>query len=215
MKRLLGGLKVEITIIVSLLVLVTLLYKMGTPEFTKKDYKINVLFNFAGGITKNAPVRVLGVEAGKVEQVSLLYNDETKVLVALALDPAVKLRMDAKAYISSLTIMDDKKYIELEPGSNKAPLLEPGSSITGEDPFRMEVFTGKSDVIMEKLGKALTDVRSLTTNVDGIVTENRADVQSILKNLEATTENLKDLSTDIKSNPWKLMMKPKDWKQKL
>ncbi len=213
-KNLTNEIKVGIMVVASLLVLLILFYKMGNFDFTKKGYRVGVLFNFAGGIAKNAPVRLLGVEVGKVEGIDLQYADETEVLLTLWIDQATKLRMDAKAYVSALGLMGEK-YIELNPGSSKVPLLQPGSTIVGEDPFQMETFTQRSSEIMEKLSKALTDIRSLTTNVDGMVTENRDGVQKILQNVEETTQNLKDLSGDLKKNPWKIITKPRDWKKKM
>jgi len=213
-KKMKNEVKVGMMVIASIAVLLVLFYKMGNFDFAKKTYSVDVLFDFAGGIAKNAPVRVLGVEVGKVDSIDLKYDDETKVLISLSLDETTELKIDAKAYVSSLGLMGEK-YIELIPGSAKAPLLEHDSTIIGEDPFQMETFTKKSDEIMEKLSKALTDIRSLTTNVDGMVTENREGVNSILKNVEVTTANLKELSTDLKSNPWKLITKPRDWKKKM
>ena len=214
MKNIPKEVKVGIVIVASALILLVLLFKMGKFDFTKKGYKVNVLFNFASGISENAPVRVLGVEVGKVEEITLRYDEETKVLLVLWLEESARIKMDAKAYISSLGLMG-QKYIELNPGSAEAPLLQPGSIITGEDPFQMETFTKKGEDLIEKLGKALTDVRSLTTNVDGMVTENRDEVNKIMGNIEETTANLKELSEDIKKNPWKIITKPRDWKDRM
>ena len=213
-KKIKNEIKVGTMVIASIVVLLVLFYKMGNFDFTKETYGIDVLFDFTGGIAENAPVRVLGVEVGKVEKIDLKYGDETKVLISLSLDESTELKIDAKAYVSSLGLMGEK-HIELIPGSAKAPLLERGSTIIGEDPFQMETFARKSEEIMEKLSKALTDIRSLTTNVDGMVTENRDGVNKILSNVEATTKNLKELSADLKSNPWKLITKPKDWKKRM
>jgi len=213
-KNITNEIKVGIAVVVSLLLLLTLFYKMGNFDFTKKGYSVNVLFNFAGGISKNAPVRLLGVEVGKIEAIELQYDEETKVLVKLHIDENTELRMDAKAYVSALGLMGEK-YIELNPGTGSAPLLEAGSIIIGQDPFQMESITEKSEEIMENLSKALTDIRSLTTNVDGMVTENRDEVQKILENVETTSSNLKELSEDIKKHPWKVLTKPPNWKKKM
>ncbi|NQT06901.1 MAG: MCE family protein [Candidatus Omnitrophica bacterium] len=213
-KNITNEIKVGIAVVVSLLLLLTLFYKMGNFDFTKKGYSVNVLFNFAGGISKNAPVRLLGVEVGKIEAIELQYDEETKVLVKLHIDENTELRMDAKAYVSALGLMGEK-YIELNPGTGSAPLLEAGSIIIGQDPFQMESITEKSEDIMENLSKALTDIRLLTTNVDGMVTENRDEVQKILENVETTSSNLKELSEDIKKHPWKVLTKPPNWKKKM
>jgi phospholipid/cholesterol/gamma-HCH transport system substrate-binding protein len=187
---------------------------MGNLDFTKRGYNVNVLFNFAGGIADNAPVRLLGVEVGKVEKVDLQYGEETKVILTLWLDESTELKTDSKAYVSALGLMGEK-YIEINPGSKDAPLLEPGSTIIGEDPFQMEAFTKKGEELMAELSDALTNIKSLTKNVDGMVTENKDEVNEILKNVETTTANLKELSTDLKQNPWKIITKPRDWKKRM
>lgn len=206
--------KVGITVVLSVLVLLTLLFKMGKFDFAKKTYKVDVQFCFAGGIAENAPVRVLGVEVGRIDRVALQYDDETKVLITLSLDESTKLKTDAQAHVSSLGLMGEK-YIEMEPGSSDAPLLQPGSTLVGVDPFQMEAVTEKAEEIMAKLSKALTDINSLTTNVDGMVSENRDEISEILSNVEVTTANLKEMSMDLKSNPWKIITKPRDWKKKM
>lgn len=214
MKNVTNEIKVGVMVIASVIVLLVLFYKMGNFDFTKEGYQVNVSFGFAGGIAKNAPVRLLGVEVGKVEKIDLQYGEETKVLLTLWLDEAAQLKMDAKAHVSSLGLMGEK-YIELNPGSAKTPPLQPGSVIVGEDPFQMETFTKSSGEIIEKLSKALTDIRSLTTNVDGMVTDNRDEIQKILVNVECTTDNLKELSGDLKRNPWKILTKPRDWRERM
>lgn len=213
-KKITNELKVGVMVVASVLVLIVLFYKMGNFDFTKKGYGVYTVFNFAAGIAKNAPVRILGVEVGKVDNVGLQYGDETKVLLTLWLDESAKLRQDAKAHVSALGLMGEK-YIELDPGSNKAPYLSPGSTIIGEDPFQMERFTQRSEEIIDNLNKALTNIRSLTTNVDGMVTENREEIQETLQNVKETSQNLKELSADLKKNPWKVLNKPPDWKKKM
>lgn len=213
-KNLTNEIKVGIMIVASILILFILFFKMGNFDFTKKGYNIKVLFNFAGGIAKNAPVRLLGVEIGKVENIDLQYDDETKVLLTLWLGESAELKMDSRAYVSALGLMGEK-YIEINPGSKNAPPLQPGSTIVGEDPFQMETFTKRGEEIMSKLSSALTDIQSLAANVDGMVMENQDEVQEILRNVEETTANLKDLSSDLRENPWKIITKPRDWKKKM
>lgn len=213
-KKITNEIKVGVMVVASILILLILFYKMGNFDFTKKGYSVYAVFSFAGGIAKNAPVRILGVEVGKVENIGLQYGEETKVLLTLWLDESAKLRMDAKAHVSALGLMGEK-YIEVEPGSANAPLLQAGSTIIGADPFQMDRFTRKSEEIMENLNKTLTNVRSLTTNVDGMVTENREEIEETLRNVKETSQNLKELSADLKRNPWKVLNRPPDWKKKM
>ena len=212
MKKITNELKVGLMVVIALLILGGLIFKIGDFDFAKKGYHIKVMFNFVGGVTKNAPVRLAGVEVGKVEEIKLAYGEETKVSMTLWLDSDVKLRADSMANISSLGLMGEK-YIEINPGSKDAPFLEPGSTIVGEDPFQIEFLTKKSEAIVENLDKAIKDINLLANNVNEMIIENREEIDNIMVNLETTSANLKELSADIKRHPWKVITKPPGWKK--
>lgn len=215
-KTLTKEIKVGMVLVVSVLILLLFFYKMGKFDFSKEGYRIKAVFDFAGGIAKNAPVRVLGVEVGKVEEIDLKYGEETQVFLTLWVDQRTKLREDAKAYVSMSGLMGGS-YIELYPGSNDLGFLKEGSIIPGDDPFHslMKTFTDRGEKLVNDLQAALANIKSLASNVDDIVIENKEEINNILQNVEVTTENLKELSSDLKNNPWKILTKPKDWKQRM
>lgn len=214
MKKMTNEFKVGLMVVLSVLTLVVIVFKTGDFDFAKKGYRIKAQFNFAGGITKNAPVRLAGVEVGKVEDIKLSFGDTTKVVTTLWLNENTRVRADSRAYISSLGLMGEK-YIEINPGSKNAPFLEADSTIVGEDPFQMEWFAKKGEDIADNLEVAIKDIKTLASNVNDMVVENREEIDSIMANIEVTTENLKQLSEDIKRHPWKIVTKPPGWKKML
>jgi len=215
-KNMTNEVKVGIMAVGAVLVLVFFLFKMGKFDFSKKGYEIRAVFDFAGGVIKGAPVRMLGVEIGKVEAVDLEYGEAPKVILTLWIDESAELKLDSRAYVNTSGLMGGK-HIELTTGSVSAPVLGPGSIISGDDPFNrvMEAFTGKGERLVLQLGEMVSSIKSLSSNVDGLVLENKEEITSILKNVEVTTENLKELSSDLKQNPWKIITKPKDWQTKI
>jgi len=215
-KRLTSEVKVGIMAVCAVLILIFFLFKMGKFDFSKKGYNIRAVFDFAGGIIKNAPVRMLGVDVGKVADVELEYGANPKVILTLWVSDAARLKLDSQAYVSTAGLMGGK-YIELTPGSNEAPVLGPGSMISGEDPFNrvMEAFTSKGGELVSQLGEMVTSIKSMASHIDDLVVENKEEITSILHNVDVTTENLKELSTDLRQNPWKIITKPGDWKTKL
>ncbi len=68
----------------------------------------------------------------------------------------------------------------------------------------------KADAIAENLDKTLAEVKRLAENVNGVVSDNKTKVDSIVVNLEQTAVNFKDFSEDIKKHPWKILMKGKE-----
>jgi phospholipid/cholesterol/gamma-HCH transport system substrate-binding protein len=215
-KELTKEIKVGMVAAAAMLVLAMFFFKMGKFDFSNEGYKINAKFDFASGIEKNAPVRMLGVEVGKVESVRLEYGEDASVMLGMWINSTARLKTDAKAYVAASGLMGGN-HIEIYPGTVAAAVIEPGSTITGRDPFHdiMQSFTDKGENLMKELEASLTNIKNLTTNVDGMLAENRDEVKNILENVEVTTENLKELSSDLKSNPWKIITKPRDWKEKM
>ena len=71
-------LKVGIFIAVGILIFFVIVFSIGDVYFIKKGYHINVIFNFASGITPSSPVRVAGVNVGQVDKIDLYYDEDEK-----------------------------------------------------------------------------------------------------------------------------------------
>lgn len=202
--------KTGFLVIVSLAILIVLTVSVGKFAIFQEQYKVKLIFNWVSGIGNDAPVRLSGVEVGKVESVQLAYKgDETKVLLTLLLDSGAKLREDSKAYVTALGLMGEK-YIEMTAGSKGQAFLKPDSTIVGEDPMRMEDMMDIGKRIADEVETTLGNIRKLTNHLDEMVVDNRTNIDGIVGNLERTTANFEEFSDDIKRNPWKLMSKAKE-----
>lgn len=203
-------LKTGLMVVFCIILLITLTLSVGKFSVFNKQYKLKVLFNWVSGLENDAPVRLNGVEVGKVEDVSLLYKgDETRVLVTAAMDVDAKVREDAKAIVTTLGLMGEK-YLSLSAGSKGSPFLKPDSTIEGTNPTDMEELIDIGKRIASEVEATLGDIRKLTGHLDDMVVQNRADIDDIVDNLKALTQNFEEFSDDIKRNPWKLMVKGKE-----
>lgn len=200
--------KVGILVVVCIAVLLGLLYKTGNFNFKKEGYTVKATFSIVAGVQRNAPVRLAGVEIGKVQDIQLAYDKGTNVVVTLWLQNNAKLKTDSKALITALGLMGEK-YIEVTAGSDDAPYLEPGGAIIGEDPLQFDSLAKKGEVIAANLDETLSSIQDLAKNTNLVVTDNKEKIDNIFDNLEATTQNMKEFTEDIKRNPWKLMSKGK------
>lgn len=207
-KNISNEMKVGILVIISSIIFMGFLYKTGGISFKREGYEIDVVFHVVAGVQKNAPVRLAGVEIGKVEDISLSYESGTNVVVTLSLEKGTKLKKDSKAYITALGLMGEK-YIEVTAGSTDAPDLQPGETIEGQDPLDFDALARKGENIAETLEETLHNIKQLAKNSNLVVTDNKEKIDAIFENLEATTQNFKEFSEDVKRNPWKLMSKGK------
>lgn len=193
-------------LIVVAAIVVASIFWLKTTNFSSKPYRLKTQFNYAEGLKADSVVKLSGIEIGRVEDIKFIYNPDTKVELTLLLDKAAKIHEDSVAYISSSGIVGDA-FLGLTPGSPDKPFAKNGDIISSEDPVEMRKIMKQVDVIAGSLDKTLTEFRGLTSNVNGVVEDNRAKIDSLLLNLEQTAVNFKEFSEDIKKNPWKLLSK--------
>ncbi|MDD5680884.1 MAG: MlaD family protein [Candidatus Omnitrophica bacterium] len=191
--------KVGMFILVGFVILLLMIFSIGDIYFIRPGYHIKVVFNFANGIAKNAPVRLAGIEVGEVDDLKIYYDgkeERTKVeLSAWIKRNNIMIESDSRAVINTLGILGEK-YLEIFPGKGKSFLKE-CDVLVGKDPVSMEDMTGQ----FKQLADSFTVVMERLKNGEGTVGKFLTD-DSIYNNLE-------EFTADIKANPWKLMNRPK------
>jgi len=214
MKKISNEIMTGIMVVLCAGLLAFFLFKTGVINFKQDDsYELKAIFNTAGGLEKNAPVMLAGVEVGEVNDIKLDYGNETKIVLTLSLGGKAKVRTDSEASINTLGLMGEK-YIEIGRGSAGAAFVEPGATIMGKDPFQFDKLAEKGEQIAETLDETLKDVRIFVNNLNGVVGDNKGGIDNIIVDMEATAKNFKEFSDDIKRHPWKLLIKGKEKKPK-
>ncbi|MBW2600173.1 MAG: MCE family protein, partial [Deltaproteobacteria bacterium] len=119
--------KVGLFVLAALLILGYMSFRVGEYGFgLKRGYLVNVVFDNATGLEKDASVQIAGVEVGRVEDISL---KDGKALVTLRILPSVKLEEDVEAKIKSYGILGDK-YVDIVPGTDGETYIRAGGDIT-------------------------------------------------------------------------------------
>lgn len=200
--------ELKVGIVVVAAIAVGALFWTRTATFNAKPYKVKTRFAFADGIKPDSIVKLSGIEVGRVEKIQFIYEPETKVELTLVLKNDARIHDDSIAFISTTGIVGDA-YIGLTPGSSGAPFAKEGIVIPSEDPIEMRKFMRKAEEIADNLDKTLTETRTFAAGLNGVMQDNRAKIDNIATNLEATSQNFKELSDDIRRHPWKLLTKGK------
>lgn len=186
--------KVGLFVLVALILLAYMSFRVGEYGFGfKKGYIVNAVFDNAAGLEKDATVQIAGVEVGRVEEISL---KDGKALVAMRIFPTIKLEKDAIASIKTHGILGDK-YIEIQPGVEKASYIEEGGEIA-EVERQADI-----DKLLRELGLIAEDVKAVTTSLRAVVggEEGEASLRAIVNNTRELTENLNNV---VKQNDEKL-----------
>jgi ABC-type transporter Mla subunit MlaD len=99
----------------------------GHIPFTSYGYELNATFSNGVNISKNSPVRIAGVDVGKVISASR-DGDATKVTFTVEGDGR-PIHDDAFAEIRPRIFLEGNFFIELDPGSPSSPELDSGGTI--------------------------------------------------------------------------------------
>jgi ABC-type transporter Mla subunit MlaD len=99
----------------------------GHVPFTSYGYEVNATFTNSANISKNSPVRIAGVEVGKVIRVGR-DGDATTVTFTVG-GTGRPIHQDAFAEIRPRIFLEGNFFIELDPGSPSAPEMESGGTI--------------------------------------------------------------------------------------
>ncbi|MEW6378792.1 MAG: MlaD family protein [bacterium] len=178
--------KVGLFVILALASLAYLTVKAGNLSLgKKKGMLLYVSFSNTRGLDEGAQVRVSGVEAGRVEDVSLIEGIPRMTLLIF---PGIKIHQDAVASIESQGFMGEK-YVEISPGTPNTPYLESGGTIrTGEVSKDFEQVAQQISLVAQDLKKITEAIRETIATPEG-----KLAMKQSLANLQAITDQFKNL----------------------
>ena len=194
-------------------ILVGLTVMAGNFAVFDETYKIKATFTNVAGVEADAPVRLSGVEVGKVDSITLNYKKTggMNILIDMTLERKAKLREGALAKVATLGLMGEK-YIELTPGEEGSAIIKANSTIPGKDPADMDAIVQEAQAMMKTASVTMDNISKLAVNLNDAVKDNKSGIDEIVDNLKSTTQNFEEFSDDIKRNPWKLLVKGKEKK---
>ena len=192
-------LKVGIFIAVGILIFFIIVFSIGDVYLIRKGYTVNVIFNFANGLTESAPVRLAGVNVGQVDKINIFFDEneqKTKVKISAWINNEnLKIEQDSLAVINTLGLLGEK-YLEIFPGT-KRDFLKNNDTIVGRDPISTEFLATRINDLIDSADTVMTRLKDGEGTVGKLLTEDK-----IYNDLEEFIE-------DIKKHPWKLLHKPK------
>jgi virulence factor Mce-like protein len=159
---------------------VVVLVLVGFFGFTKDipfthGYILKAQFQSANSIRPNSPVRIAGVEVGKVKSIEPLQGTNAAVLTMELKDTALPIHEDATAKIRPRIFLEGNFFVDLRPGTPEARTLSSGDTL--------------------KIGQTATPVQ-----LDQVLTSLQSDSRDDLKKvLDGLSTALNDTSGGKKS----------------
>ena len=185
----------------TLLIMATILL-LGDQQsmFTAKS-KYTAHFTNVEGLIQGAKVVLGGVSVGTVDRIALDKAGRTiEVQFSVTRDASEWMRSSASLEIATQGVLGDK-YLNIEGGDMKDPILPPGSDLPHRPSKDLSQFINKGDQLMISLN-------SIAGNLDLILKQFEAQGRSAMifdglaqtaKNLSQTTEALHHEMTHLKN----------------
>jgi virulence factor Mce-like protein len=116
---------------ISLAIVVALVFLGFTKDvpFVGAPYRINATFESANSIRSNSPVRIAGVNVGKVEKVSPQKDGNGAVVTMQIKKEGLPIHRDATAKIRPRIFLEGNFFVDLRPGTPSSPVLDDGDMI--------------------------------------------------------------------------------------
>lgn len=209
--------KAGLTIVVSAVILIAFLVVIFGVDFGEQTKEYHTYLKYIGGIQKGSLVKYGGMDVGYVTEITLPESSETKIRLKIKIDDKTPVRIDSKAFVTSIGIMADQ-HIELSAGSPDSPLLPPESVIESKEVLGFaqmaeplgelneqvqDLLTRVSDVFNEQNRAHLSNVLG---NFDNIMIQGQQQFLNVVQNLDNLTAHMASISKDLNE----LMQKNKD-----
>ena len=102
--------------------------------FTGDGYELRAVFSDAQNIRANSPVRIAGVDVGKVTEIEHLTDDEGNgedaAVITMAIDEnAQPIREDAQLQLRPRLFLEGNLFVDVQPGSPSAEELDSGDVV--------------------------------------------------------------------------------------
>jgi phospholipid/cholesterol/gamma-HCH transport system substrate-binding protein len=184
----------------------------GGPSFLAKMRTFDVIFRDGQGLREGCPVRVAGIDAGRVADIDLIeYEGHLRVRVRIAVPTqlAKKLKQDVKVTIQP-NLTGNSRVNIVSSGRSNVPLaydqLVMGVESTFFDPILEQV--GLGPVERSHLSQTITEVhktvetagpriREILTSLQETASGVRESAETVRPALEATATHVQDLAKRV------------------
>ncbi|MFH0917519.1 MAG: MlaD family protein [Candidatus Omnitrophota bacterium] len=195
-------LKLGTFVFIGLIILVTFILSIGGFKTWSSGYRINLIFHFVNGVKIGAPVRFAGVDVGEVKKIILQpkpAENRSDVCLEVWVRDIVRVPADSTVWVNTLGLLGEK-YVEIMPGKDYSNILKENQSLIGVDPVPTHELFSKAQDIMGNLNTGITKIMNKEGTLGKLLYDDK-----VYNELDA-------LVTDVRKNPWKLLIKTKEKK---
>lgn len=208
--------KVGILILTAIGLLATFILVMGGVNFQPK-YSIYVEFDNPGGLQTGAPVKIAGVEVGKLSEIHFRGGQvgkdgrrEPLVRIQLRVEERYQqsIHDNATFYVTTQGVLGEQ-FLAIEPGSTDRPVLPANAVVRGLDPPRLDMLLAEGYELLhatvtamrehrEEVGEAFDGLRKTLKGTGDFMHRNQDRLDRIAENVEQISLDGTDLVKDAR-----------------
>jgi phospholipid/cholesterol/gamma-HCH transport system substrate-binding protein len=164
---------------------------VGGGRFFGSGIPIKARFNTAGDLKVGDPVKLAGVDIGRVQAIRIA---DGKVEISMTVEPAAGVRTDSKASIKFTGLMG-QNFMAIDFGSQTSPVVSTGALLESTEQPDLAA-------IMSKLESAADGMQNMTKSFSGeeftkllgpmtdMIKDNQPRINSILSNVDSLTTGM-------------------------
>lgn len=160
-ERRINELKVGVFFLLGIALLFAVVFAVQGWLTTGRGYQITIVFPNASGLQPGAPVRLAGVEVGRVLAISLTPDVKAQVVVRLRRDVVIYSNYSIKITVP----LFGERYIEIKPVEPPGEIVRKGTVVIGQVPISFEEMAGDIQSLIGTVKKELSSFRETTTSL--------------------------------------------------
>jgi phospholipid/cholesterol/gamma-HCH transport system substrate-binding protein len=197
--------RVALLVIVSLLLLSYGVYRVGQVfDVFASRYELSTLVPSALGLRPGAPVTLAGQRIGQVKAIEFIpvnqkIGDENlRIVIAVAHGVQDQIRADSRAFLRTQGLLGDK-FVDIEPGSSGARILQPGDTVQSGESIDMDEFINLAAGALDQATGIVLNLQELTGGLsrgEGTMGQLLRDEQ-LYDNLNAASAGMRSMLAEI------------------
>jgi len=198
-------LKVGILGIVALTCIALLVFLLtGNMQWFKKQIPLHVYTSDASGLTAGSPVRINGIQAGKIDQVDLSGETDPARIIRIDLvvdeDMMKQIPADSVARISSDNLLGSTKFLQINKGTSRA-LVQNNATLHSLTVPQFDELIDQGYSVLNSLQLILGKVQDIVGQVEvgkGTIGKLLVD-ETLYNSLQAVVNQVQLLTTNLNS----------------
>ena len=174
------------------IVFVLMFVNSKTAHLFEDRITLNTYLTKAEGISTETPVKISGLEVGKVSSLDIAPDHRIHVKLIVYKRYQALLRSDSKAAIGKLSLLG-KSVIDITAGSTEQPMLANGAIIEVEEPLSVDELLAELTPVIQSVETTVKRFADIMQQIEP------QQVGNIVTNLDESAQNIQNVTAQLNS----------------